>query len=1082
MVGRRKNSYGDAVKERNSMVPDDQDSEGMKIDSMPEEVTSPYAERRLERRAKSKERAKSRDRIKQRQEASYKSVDTYKETTKKETFIEVKSSSYTSSEIKTSFSSSEIKSTRLDDILKSVTTSPEPPRKSITSPELPPRKSVTSPEPPRRNGKSGGEAPPPPPPARTESRDIKQILATHRSRPRRPLNDPGRNQNGAFSPPPMSPEPVKSPGPTYKLPKKKATPKKVAEAPPPPIVKPVAVATVKAEPPPPPPMSPPPEEEDDTENILDKLRKRQKDKLLNNKPGCCSHDRCKPAGDNPDQGPRLHTWPCLLSRYNGDPDAEPKTMSPPGDDLEKQTLDSLEGLTSVIVKERDTARKERDGARAQCASFLNEYDGRRQAWQNQLNVVKIRLEHYARRHDKLRNDIVKQHEKFDIERSRMKERHANQIEGLFGDLFNKIKSDDQYVGSSTGLDEVNYRLQAFMELWKGLAHDVDDLYDKEHYCLRLCETVKSLQEQINHQNKIISQLAKGVPINVPPPTDEKDLPPPNINVIIDHHKWETVNSNHTTTINHTTINKDTSLPRFDEYEKLGSLLPPEDGLSCEDILSQFAPIEDTFDNLKLSLDRPKPKKKSVATSPLPASEPDPIMIEVRDIPCQNSAPLPKPSININKSIDDYNQQPDLPIKLDPEDYRKKQEPETPVIELDTAPVVKALKPFQYEPMFDEPVKQTPLETTLDDPATSPPMETILNVTAVTVPKETTIDDPAPAPKKKRKKKKKVAPPPEPEPVVEVEPEPEPAPLIEIEVSVPVLAMRDPSPTPSFRRRRASMESVKDFSIMGDPDLEEAMSPPPLPATPKETTLDDPATSPTSSVASPKPEEKKKKWKPSMPIFNKKLPKAAPPPEPEPEPEPEVASSASSSESDSEAEEAPSVAPSNPNEEDGPPQSRNKRAKSLPRFRDPSLPRNMASVNMKRAQSSTRLKESDDDSDSDDSDIRSLIESVYMPLHMTPTSRAGSRKNVADDAKSEASSFARRNKMPGSMGWLDSNKANTSDESSSDYSDSESETSDSDVSDSDVDEQGSGPEEEDEGESSSESDGSDNSSIDEGKTS
>ena len=87
----------------------------------------------------------------------------------------------------------------------------------------------------------------------------------------------------------------------------------------------------------------------------------------------------------------------------------------------------------------------------------------------------------------------------------------------------------------------------------------------------------------------------------------------------------------------------------------------------------------------------------------------------------------------------------------------------------------------------------------------------------------------------------------------------------------------------------------------------------------------------------------------------------------------------SSESDSEAEEAPSVAPSNPNEEDGPPQSRNKRAKSLPRFRDPSLPRNMASVNMKRAQSTTRLKESDDDSDSDDSDIRSLIESVYMPL-------------------------------------------------------------------------------------------------------
>ena len=312
-----------------------------------------------------------------------------------------------------------------------------------------------------------------------------------------------------------------------------------------------------------------------------------------------------------------------------------------------------------------------------------------------------------------------------------------------------------------------------------------------------------------------------MPVNVPPPTEEKDLPPPNINVIIDHHKWETVNSNHTTTINHTTINKDTSLPRFDEFEKLGSLLPPEDGMSCEDILSQFAPIEDTFDNLKLSLDRPK--KKSVATSPPPVSKPDPIMIEVRDIPCQNSAPLPKPSININKSIDDYNQQPDLPIKLDPEDYRKKQEPETPVIELDTAPVVKALKPFPDEPMFDEPVKQTPLETTLDDPASSPPMETILNVTAVTVPKETTIDDPAPEPKKKKKKKKKkAAPPPEPEPEQEPEPEPEPvvevepepAPVIEMEVSVPVLAVRDPSPTPSFRRRRASMESVKDFSIMG----------------------------------------------------------------------------------------------------------------------------------------------------------------------------------------------------------------------------------------------------------------------------
>eukprot|EP00116_Pleurobrachia_bachei_P016226 sb/3476488/ len=38
------------------------------------------------------------------------------------------------------------------------------------------------------------EEQPPPPPARSESRDIKQILATHRSRPRRPLNE--RRDNG----------------------------------------------------------------------------------------------------------------------------------------------------------------------------------------------------------------------------------------------------------------------------------------------------------------------------------------------------------------------------------------------------------------------------------------------------------------------------------------------------------------------------------------------------------------------------------------------------------------------------------------------------------------------------------------------------------------------------------------------------------------------------------------------------------------------------------------------------------------------------------------------------------------------
>ena len=33
-------------------------------------------------------------------------------------------------------------------------------------------------------------------------------------------------------------------------------------------------------------------------------------------------------------------------------------------------------------------------------------------------------------------------------------------------------------------------------------------HHQEHYCLRLSETVKNLQEQVKQQNKIISQLAK----------------------------------------------------------------------------------------------------------------------------------------------------------------------------------------------------------------------------------------------------------------------------------------------------------------------------------------------------------------------------------------------------------------------------------------------------------------------------------------------------------------------------------------------------------------------------------------------
>ena len=63
--------------------------------------------------------------------------------------------------------------------------------------------------------------------------------------------------------------------------------------------------------------------------------------------------------------------------------------------------DHLNSPSRQIVKERDSARGERNEARQRCIHILKDYDGRKQAWQNQLNVVKIRLEHYARRHDKV---------------------------------------------------------------------------------------------------------------------------------------------------------------------------------------------------------------------------------------------------------------------------------------------------------------------------------------------------------------------------------------------------------------------------------------------------------------------------------------------------------------------------------------------------------------------------------------------------------------------------------------------------------------------------------------------------------
>lgn len=98
-----------------------------------------------------------------------------------------------------------------------------------------------------------------------------------------------------------------------------------------------------------------------------------------------------------------------------------------------------------------------------------------------------------------------------------------------------------------------------------------------------------------------------------------------------------------------------------------------------------------------------------------------------------------------------------------------------MIQVDSAPVVKAFQPFTSPPMFDD----------------------------STLPKETTIDDPAPKPKKKKKKKK---------PAVVEPPPPEP----EVEEPVQGLRPRSPSPTPSFnRRRRASLESAKDFSVLGN---------------------------------------------------------------------------------------------------------------------------------------------------------------------------------------------------------------------------------------------------------------------------
>ena len=394
-----------------------------------------------------------------------------------------------------------------------------------------------------------------------------------------------------------------------------------------------------------------------------------------------------------------------------------------------------------------------------------------------------------------------------------------------------------------------------------------------------------------------------------PTTDPKDMP--NINVTIDtHHKWDKPpppSSYHP-------YDKNSKLPDFDEFTALDNLLPVEDDMSSDDILAQFAPIEETFKTMNLSLGRPKkmdappPRKFEKLASPPPISKPavsssspprrkenrprtprrseprrsepttrspspppkaatppppkavtppppraatppppEPeITVEVRDVPCRQAAPtLPKPSININRTIDDHNKQPELPIKVDPEDIRKRYNlpPKQPKVEVDTAPVVQSRAPFSGPSMFDDspttanrPVVEDPpvplnLRSKPYEPETLPynsypPYDVTLppreNGNAApeipTMPvelKETTIDDPKPKRKRKKKKPAKVDP-------VEVPVEPviaaEEVPMVDVEVVAPVrqvpLRTSSPSPTPSFRRRRASMESAKDFSVLG----------------------------------------------------------------------------------------------------------------------------------------------------------------------------------------------------------------------------------------------------------------------------
>ena len=285
-------------------------------------------------------------------------------------------------------------------------------------------------------------------------------------------------------------------------------------------------------------------------------------------------------------------------------------------------------------------------------------------------------------------------------------------------------------------------------------------------------------------------------IKLSPVSPASDLPLPNINVHIEDHKWEIK-----TPTSASLPKASNGLPKFDELLHLDSLLPKEEGLSGEDILSQFGPIEETLDNVSKSLSRPEkraPLRTVPPREPREARVPEPLLLKEEPAPQLNTVPI--------------HVAPVAPVRSQPpsNSYTAPTDSKRP----------KSKRPKKAKPNPESP---KPIETVIDDPAFSVTPEYAQKQKSAPpqMSKETLIDDPAPQVQPRRKKK------PQP-PEMQRQPE--------------VDAPRDPSPTPSFRRRRASMESAKDFSVLDDGEF-------PLSPTlsrqspPKETLLDDPAPAP-----------------------------------------------------------------------------------------------------------------------------------------------------------------------------------------------------------------------------------------------